>query len=470
MSERHVNNIDAAVPRPDPFISGLGIRKISVELLFGQLTYELQDIVSPPGKASKVLLLYGDNGAGKTTILRILFFLLSHIDGRGHKTKVARIRFKRFEVNFADGTKVVAEREDYTVPEYEVRVTRGDSQLAQAAYGDDPSRRKGAAEGNFNRLLVNMSPVDSAQILEDYYQKERREENHKQLLATLKSLDLGLIYLSDTRYLYSTDPPLTKRTVKPVAREKEVDDEHPKALDDAVERISAWATKQAFKGSTQGEDDVNAVYSRIISGIAHAPSPKPSEVTLPELVKALRELEMKSTDLVRFGLTKPFNAEEIVANLNRISNSSVETVVGILEPYVSGIRARFDAMEPIRAQLYRFVETINSFYRNKSVRLDLDQGMVISSSGGDRLSPDALSSGEGQLLFILASTLVAKENSRLFMIDEPEISLNVKWQRMLISSLLELAQGSNMQFLLATHSIELLTLYSEFVLDLEPIK
>jgi ABC-type glutathione transport system ATPase component len=78
-----------------------------------------------------------------------------------------------------------------------------------------------------------------------------------------------------------------------------------------------------------------------------------------------------------------------------------------------------------------------------------------------------LSSGEGQLLFLLASTIVARERSSLFMIDEPELSLNVAWQRQLVKSLLELTRDSSVQFVLATHSIELLTRYSEFVLDLE---
>ena len=41
--------------------------------------------------------------------------------------------------------------------------------------------------------------------------------------------------------------------------------------------------------------------------------------------------------------------------------------------------------------------------------------------------------------------------------DEPEISLNVKWQRKLVDSLIDITAESSCQFLLATHSIELLT-------------
>ena len=54
----------------------------------------------------------------------------------------------------------------------------------------------------------------------------------------------------------------------------------------------------------------------------------------------------------------------------------------------------------------------------------------------------------------------------IFIIDEPEISLNVKWQRQLIHALLELTKGSQVQFILATHSMELLSQYMGHVIKL----
>jgi predicted ATPase len=61
---------------------------------------------------------------------------------------------------------------------------------------------------------------------------------------------------------------------------------------------------------------------------------------------------------------------------------------------------------------------------------------------------------------------VAKQRPSVFIIDEPELSLNVKWQRMLVSSLLAAAKDAQMQFVLATHSIELLARYNAYVVEL----
>ena len=53
---------------------------------------------------------------------------------------------------------------------------------------------------------------------------------------------------------------------------------------------------------------------------------------------------------------------------------------------------------------------------------------------------------------------------------DTEISLNVKWQRKLIRSLINLTRESPVQFIFATHSMELLTQYRNNVLRLNNIK
>jgi predicted ATP-dependent endonuclease of OLD family len=70
---------------------------------------------------------------------------------------------------------------------------------------------------------------------------------------------------------------------------------------------------------------------------------------------------------------------------------------------------------------------------------------------------------------LFCNTLPARETTCIFMIDEPEISLNVKWQRKLIQSLIELTKDKQVQFIFATHSIELLSQYRENVARLKPI-
>ena len=81
----------------------------------------------------------------------------------------------------------------------------------------------------------------------------------------------------------------------------------------------------------------------------------------------------------------------------------------------------------------------------------------------DAISSDKLSSGEKQMLGYLCYNAFYKDTT--IFIDEPELSLHVDWQRRLFPTLLE--QGQNNQFFVATHSPFIYTKYpdKEFLLD-----
>src|SRR5262249_15874513 len=113
-----------------------------------------------------------------------------------------------------------------------------------------------------------------------------------------------------------------------------------------------------------------------------------------------------------------------------------------------------------------FLGVINGFYKDKQVAFDLKLGISFKSRSGTVIAPIALSSGERQLLMLFSNVLVALDRRSIFIIDEPELSLNVKWQRRLIDALLDFSKGAAVQFVLATHSIELLSRYQRHVVRL----
>ena len=85
------------------------------------------------------------------------------------------------------------------------------------------------------------------------------------------------------------------------------------------------------------------------------------------------------------------------------------------------------------------------------------------------MDPESLSSGERQLLLLFCYTLLAREKTSIFIIDEPELSLNVKWQRRLIGALRDIVEDTPNQFLFATHSIELIAQHEDSVHRLVPV-
>ena len=81
----------------------------------------------------------------------------------------------------------------------------------------------------------------------------------------------------------------------------------------------------------------------------------------------------------------------------------------------------------------------------------------------DVISSDKLSSGEKQMLSFLCYNAFS-ENTPIF-IDEPELSLHIDWQRLLLSTLLDQSTGN--QFFIATHSPFIFSGYQHKEIPLE---
>ncbi len=88
---------------------------------------------------------------------------------------------------------------------------------------------------------------------------------------------------------------------------------------------------------------------------------------------------------------------------------------------------------------------------NKTVSFD-DKSIVVKDANGIRIGLSSLSSGEKHLIQLFIECLLAEESSIL--IDEPEISIHVDWQRELVAAFRTL--NPEAQFILATHSPEVM--------------
>ena len=105
----------------------------------------------------------------------------------------------------------------------------------------------------------------------------------------------------------------------------------------------------------------------------------------------------------------------------------------------------------------------SDIYKHKGISIT---DAIILGDSGKAISSEKLSSGEKQMLSFLSYNAF-KKNSCII-IDEPEISLHLDWQRILMPTLL--SQSSNNQFFIATHSPFIYTKYPDKELSLDPNK
>lgn len=415
-----------------------------MDRLFGHSTYDLR---GEGVDLSKLLILYGDNGSGKTTILNCVFHLLSPATNRGHRGALARVPFSRFSVTLGDNTMVTAKRAD------------------------------GNLVGSFEMTLVSDSFDSSISVEADAEFKVKGSAGlSKPFFKSLGSLGLGLHFLSDERKIITDLAPPQDEDTDPddfsdyLLKQKAGSLHSRNYLEKAIQRAVESIRKQAIAGSGAGELNANTLYTNITRQIVspYLRGPHKESLGLSDLVDDLNRQAARSASFARFGLSSELPADDLLAALQ--SPRAVEhsdLLHQILRPFVDGFKVRLDAQQTLHDKISTFVETINAFFQGKKISFRLGPGFVVTSDHGGIINPNVLSSGEKQLLLLLCNILAAGGEASIFIIDEPELSLNVKWQRKLVDALLDCTRDTRTQFVLATHSLELLTQHQHNVLKLE---
>lgn len=110
-----------------------------------------------------------------------------------------------------------------------------------------------------------------------------------------------------------------------------------------------------------------------------------------------------------------------------------------------------DELDKINAKKNLMLDFINQAFdrTGKSIVSDKSR-LTFKFDDKHEITSEALSAGEKQLLIILLTVLLEKENNCIVFLDEPEISLHIDWQYKLIDWLTQL--NPNAQFILTTHS------------------
>lgn len=173
------------------------------------------------------------------------------------------------------------------------------------------------------------------------------------------------------------------------------------------------------------------------------------ELTVSELQKKMVNLdtiteELKNMRILDDAPSHPFNVRKL-GNLDK-TQSRVMTL------YVSDTANKLQALDDLANRTRVFLNNVNQKYRHKRIRLDRKEGFIAESDSGTMLRLESLSSGEQQELLLNYDLLFRVASNTIVLIDEPELSLHVAWQKRFLPDLLKIIQLSNFDALIATHS------------------
>ncbi len=235
--------------------------------------------------------------------------------------------------------------------------------------------------------------------------------------------------------------------------------------------------------------------STILKLIFEALQPEISEEAKKRYFSLISELTIYFSDdsfvlVDSSGERFPLRLEHIAPELSMVSTfdiaNSLDDLIAELqlkyEIYQKNLYKRFEEalrrgaklpdgreVEEIFGRRRAFLETINRLFRDTGKSFSEDDFVFKLENQENKLTHRQLSSGEKQIFYILLQTLVQDGRPSILLMDEPEISLHIEWQRDLIYHIRQL--NPNCQIIAVTHSANMyFGGWSEHKLNIEEIR
>lgn len=183
-----------------------------------------------------------------------------------------------------------------------------------------------------------------------------------------------------------------------------------------------------------------------------------SKVSKEEYDKRFASLNEKQDKLTRNGLYE--SKREV---LNYSPDDSKALLV-----YLNDLEQKINVFDELLEKLELFTGILNERrFTYKSIVIDREKGFYFQTERGKTLTLNELSSGEQHEVVLLYELIFKTKPGIFVLIDEPEISLHITWQKEFLDDLLKIIKLQNFQVLVATHSPSIINDRWDLVYNLE---
>ncbi len=423
------------------------ILSLDVHNLFGIYNYSFQ--FRPDD--SRLTILTGPNGYGKTTILKIISSL--NVSGLYY---FYTLKFDRIDVSFDDSSalaieSIVSEPHIHdTVPhgqmdkkassEKQVIFTwqKGDAVIASFKY-ENKEIRKAQIDTLFEKSVrYNRHPQysreddDRDKILytRDFNYKLARRQNQDGFMMQLEQLR--------TKFIPANRIYLTKENE---------DAELP------IERIENGIQEKLNEIRIIYNSESTADDARFVNDLLSA---RESEVISRDHYEEISNKLQKNVDLF-------FQYLSIKIDIPSFDESKKD----ILSYYINRIDRKLTKCADLIGWIKLFDDMLQEKkFASKTVIYTPQQGIRVKSDSGDFIAAERLSSGEQNEIVMLYDMIFDLPDNSILLVDEPENSLHVAWQNMVVGDLQRIADAKHLQVIVATHSPTIVRYGKEFTQDL----
>lgn len=440
-----------------------GIRLTSVRA--SKVLYEYDHVIEF-GSDQNFVIIYGPNGIGKTKFLEIIDAL-----SRLQTSRLLRMPFESATLTYSDGTRLEAvmariQGQEETAEKKSLSITlartsleaitwtttteesnefesfllentswirighslwrdRTDGEIAET---EDLEARYGTRTMGRSRRGTKQGPPAEIQVF--------TAEQHTHLIETQR--------LKIEEYL-DRNTRMHGRITRPQTTIVEYANQMQKLLSDALAENSR-ITQQLDRTFP------NRMLTERVSAVR-------SEEELRQEYESQNRFRSRLAEIALIGLEE---------ELSLPSRSLEPYELSMLELYLSDADKKLHSFEALLSKIELLERIINTRLLGKVFEVNARKGIAVRHEDGREIDLDALSSGEQHEIILMYGLLFNVEQGSLVMIDEPEISLHVSWQMSFISDVQEIARLSGFQFIVATHSPQIINNWWSHAIQLGP--
>ena len=413
----------------------LRLRRVVVDGLFGIYDHDFRLDLE-----DRVTLLHGPNGVGKTVVLGMIDALLQKNFDYFRDLPFSRLRLEFHDDSAVDLAPAGKGSGD---GHYELELSRPGAVIRSATVRGVSRASRIAADIDYlhphpelSRTWIDMHDgevLDAEEVVSQYAAHAAEPDEAKWFGDFLENARAHFIKEQrlvrvDLSSIWRMRRVMTSRRGKPIIF----------AVDECSEHFRKRVAETLVQYGREAQALDQTFPRRLISAR--------DEMPVDKLREQMSDLDHRTEELRKIGVldeipTHPFSVD----NLGGMD-------LRVMTLYVRDTEKKLQVLDDLAKRVRVLLEHVNQKYRHKTIEPDREHGFVATSDKGQPLPLQSLSSGEQQELVLHYDLLFRVRSNTIVLLDEPELSLHVAWQKRFLPDLLKIVELSNFDALVATHS------------------
>lgn len=429
------------------------VKNIKIRKLFGLFDYNIE-----LNQSGNLTVLTGPNGYGKTTILNIIYNLFNQ-----RFFYFQKLNFELISFYFIDGQHIdITKKKGKDKVEQSIRIVNNQQRIVSQNIETVDVHIGLLQTGTPMEAFIYNSEIENKLVLElgKYIPVHKISQNivldsrtGKQfslrdfLIENINFLPLSVIHLINKQGSVKISELLNSTNVYLIREERLLIQTRNPNQNVSFDRTIEKYAEELKALIAQKQLDAYQIAQQLDGSF-----PK----RLIECKEFLSESDFKSrfADLTKKqALLKTFGIATTIQDITEYNNETKNVLTVYLEDSEEKVRVYDELLNKIEL----FVNILNEkMFAFKSIVINGSQGFYFQLSNGQRLNLTDLSSGEQQEVVLQYELLFKTNPDTLILIDEPEISLHVMWQKAFIQDLQRIAKMKQISFLVSTHAPQII--------------